>query len=73
MKNQKVSATVEKPVYDAIHDLAVKKGMAMSSVIRDLIKEALELNEDMALSKLAEEREETFDKSKALTHDQVWG
>ncbi|MFQ5646096.1 MAG: antitoxin, RHH family protein [bacterium] len=73
MKNLKISATVEKPVYDAIHDLAVNKGMAMSTVIRDMIKEALELNKDIVLSKFAEEREKSFDKSKTLAHDQVWG
>lgn len=42
MKNPKISATVEKSIYDAIHDLAVHKGMAMSTVVRDLIEQGLE-------------------------------
>ena len=41
-------------------------------MVRDLVREALELREDIALSKFAEEREETFDRSKALSHNKVW-
>lgn len=44
----------------------------MSSIIRDLVKEALELREDIVLSKFAEDREKTFNKSKVLSHQEVW-
>jgi len=38
----------------------------------DLVKEALETEEDVALSTFALEREPTSAKSKALAHDEVW-
>lgn len=41
--------------------------------VRDLVKAALELEEDLTLTKVAEEREQSFDRSAALTHEQVWG
>ncbi len=37
-----------------------------------LVKEALESQEDRALALFAEEREASFDRKKALTHEQVW-
>lgn len=39
---------------------------------RELIKEALEINEDILLADFAEEREKTFEKQKSLSHDEVW-
>jgi hypothetical protein len=41
-------------------------------VTRDLIKEALEINEDILLATFAEEREKTFEKQKSLSHEEVW-
>jgi hypothetical protein len=73
MKNPRMSLAVEKPIYNAIHDLADKEGVSMSTVVRDLLKEALEIREDVTLSKFAEDREKTLDISNTLTHEQVWG
>jgi hypothetical protein len=44
----------------------------MSMLMRDLVKEALELREDQALADFAEQREDSFDRSKALSHEEVW-
>jgi hypothetical protein len=41
--------------------------------MRDLVREALEIEEDVALSQLAARREKTFKRSRALTHREVWG
>jgi hypothetical protein len=35
--------------------------------------EALETGEDIALVEIAEEREKTFKKTRALSHREVWG
>jgi predicted DNA-binding protein len=64
---------LEKPVYNALHDLAENEGVSMSMLMRDLVKEALELREDRALAEFAAEREKDFDPSEALSHDEVWG
>ena len=71
-KNLKVNVSLEKSVYNAIKNLSGKEDISMSSIIRDLIKESLELREDVALSRFAETREKTFDKSKALSHQEIW-
>jgi hypothetical protein len=42
-------------------------------LMRDLVKEALELREDRELADFAEERDDAFDSSTALTHDDTWG
>ncbi|AJF07633.1 ribbon-helix-helix domain-containing protein [Geoalkalibacter subterraneus] len=72
-KNPRVNVVLEKPVYNALHDLAENEGVSMSMLMRDLVKEALELREDRALAEFAAEREKDFDPSEALSHDEVWG
>lgn len=71
-KNPRINVVLEKPLYNSVHDLAQKDGVSLSLKVRDLIKEALEIKEDVALSIFAEKREKTFSKSKALKHDEVW-
>ena len=44
----------------------------MSLKVRDLVKEAVELEEDIALSAFAEEREQTFKEAEALEHEEIW-
>lgn len=60
------------PLYRSVQNLAEKEGVSLSLKVRDLIKEALELEEDIALSGLAEKMEKTFSKAKALKHSEVW-
>ena len=72
-KNPRINVVLEKPLYNALHDLAEEQGLSLSMLMRDLVKEALELREDRALAEFAAEREEDFDRSKALTHEEVWG
>jgi len=71
-KNPRINVAVDKSVYSIIETLAKEKGISMSMVTRELIKEALEIHEDVALVSFAEERERTFDKYKSLSHDEVW-
>ena len=53
-------------------DLAANGGVSMSTLARDLIREALELREDVALAALADKRIKTFNKKSALSHEDVW-
>jgi predicted DNA-binding protein len=71
-KNPRLNIVIEEPIYKAIHDLSETNGISMSTVARDLIREALELREDAALAAFAEEREKSLKKSKMLSHRQVW-
>ncbi len=45
---------------------------SLSLKARDLVKEALELQEDIDLSNFAEKREGSFCKAKALKYSEVW-
>mgnify|MGYP001587768277 CR=1 FL=1 len=55
-KNPRLQVVLEKPLYDVIASLAGKQGVSMSTKARDLIKEALERLEDMALVSIVEAR-----------------
>lgn len=72
-KNPRINVVLEKPLYDSVRRLAASEEISLSLKIRDLVKAALEAQEDMALTELATEREKSFRRAKALTHKQVWG
>ena len=71
-KNPRVNVVLEKSLYRTIENIANRDGVSMSLKVRDLVKEALEIEEDIALSAFAESREKTFKKATALKHDKVW-
>jgi hypothetical protein len=72
-KNPRVNVVLEKPLYESVRRLAEKEDISLSLKIRDLVREALEAEEDAALAQFAEERERSFNRSRALSHKQVWG
>lgn len=72
-KNPRVNVVLERPLYESIRRLAKREDVSLSLKIRDLVRQALEAEEDAALAEFAEEREKTFRRSRALTHKQVWG
>jgi hypothetical protein len=71
--NPRVNVVLEEPMYDAVRRLAKRDRVSLSLKVRDLVKDALEMEEDRSLTALADERERTYDASKALSHQQVWG
>ena len=72
-KNPRVNVVLEKPLYDLVSSWARRDGISLSLKVRDVVKAAVEAEEDAALAQLAERRERTFNRRKALTHAQVWG
>ena len=71
-KNPRINVVLEKPLYDSIKRLAKKDGVSLSLKARDLVKEALEIQEAIDLSHFAEQRESTFRKTKAIKHSEAW-
>ncbi|MFP4325541.1 MAG: toxin-antitoxin system, antitoxin component [Desulfonatronovibrio sp.] len=71
-KNPRINVVLEKGLYSAVSDLAQQEGISKSMAVRDLVKEAMEIRGDMALTALAEEREQTFNPDTALSHEEVW-
>ena len=72
-KNPRINVVLEKPLYETVRRLAEKEDVSLSLKIRDLVRQALEAEEDAALAQFAEEREKSFKRSRAFTHKQVWG
>ncbi|OGP54290.1 MAG: hypothetical protein A2Y65_10955 [Deltaproteobacteria bacterium RBG_13_52_11] len=71
-KNPRINVVLEEPLYTAIKQLAKRDKVSLSLKVRDLVKEALEIEEDVALSAIAEERDKTLSNAAALKHDEVW-
>ena len=71
-QNPRINIVLDNFLYQNVRLLAKKDNVSLSAKVRDLLKEALEIQEDIALSGFAEEREESWNDSKALTHDDLW-
>ena len=71
-KNPRINVVLDDNLYKNIQFLAETEGVSLSAKVKDLIKEALEVQEDLYLAAFAEDREKTWDKSTALTHDEIW-
>lgn len=70
----KTLVVLEPPVRDAVEKIARQNHVSISGACRDLIKEALEIYEDVYFGAAAADREKDFDWSRrALTHSSVWG
>src|SRR5947199_8310862 len=72
-KNPRVNVVLEKPLYDSVRRLVAKEEISLSLKIRDLIKDALEAQEDIVLAEVAEEREKTFRRTGGRGHNRDWG
>lgn len=71
-KSPRINVVLEKPLYQTIERLASRDGISLSLKVRDLVREALEIEEDLALAGIAEARERALPKTKTLRHDEVW-
>ena len=71
-QNPRINVVLDNFLYQHVRLLAEKDDVSLSAKVRDLLKEALEVQEDIALSAFAEKRENSCNDSKALTHDDVW-
>lgn len=71
-KNPRINVAIDRSIYAIIETLAKNKGVSMSMITRDLIKEALEINEDAFLLDFAEQRARTLDTGETLSHEEIW-
>ncbi len=69
-KNPRVNVTFEEPTVGLLTELAHEENKSVSSLVRELTLDALELREDLALSRLADrlDREDT----RIHSHDEAW-
>ncbi|MDF1536868.1 MAG: antitoxin, RHH family protein [bacterium] len=71
-KNPRINIVVEGPLYKVLKELADKKGLSLSTLSRDLIREALEMREDIALNYVADKRDRTLKAAELIDHDDAW-
>lgn len=71
-QNPRINVVLDNFLYQNVRLLAEKDNVSLSAKVRDLLKGALEVQEDIALSAFAEKRENSWNVSKSLTHDDVW-
>lgn len=72
-KNPRLNVVVEAPLYQTIQRLARRNGLSMSLEARELLRQALELEEDATWAQRAHEREASAPRKRYLSHAQVWG
>lgn len=72
-RNPRVNVVLEKPLYEAVDHMAKEEGVSLSTAVRDLVKEAIEIREDIDLGRIAESREKSLKRSRALAHKDIWG
>ena len=71
-KNPRVVAVLDPPLYDRLKRAAKAEGVSMSSKARDLLREAMALEEEAHLAAEGEKRLASFRRRKALKHEDVW-
>jgi predicted DNA-binding ribbon-helix-helix protein len=71
-KNPRINVVLEKPTYEAIKKIARNEGVSISLIARDLLRDALEVHEDILMGQVATEREKGLKRRKALSHEEVW-
>lgn len=70
MKNPRLNITLEPEYIEMLTDISVKRSQSISAVAKMLILEALELQEDLYFSELAEKREQ--ENTKWVSHEDAW-
>ena len=71
-KNPRINVVLDKSLFQTVELMAKREGVSLSMKARDLLKDALEIHEDMLLTEYAEWREGSFNRSEALSHEDVW-
>ncbi len=66
----RISTVIERPLYETVEALAKRDHMSVSQKARDLLRRAIELDEDADLSVLAQERLRRS--GKFIPHDEFW-
>lgn len=71
-KHTRVNVTLNADTEKALHYLSKKSHQSLSKVAFDLIQEALELREDMYLSKIADAAYERNKNKPTISDEEVW-
>lgn len=68
---KRINITIDDETYEALERLSDKRKQSISGVGLSLIEQALEYQEDLYYSRIADER--LSKKEKRISHDKAWG
>ena len=71
-KNPRINVVLDQPLFNNVKFLAEKDGVSLSTKVRDLLKDAMEVQEDICLADIAEKRESTLDEKEIVSHEDTW-
>lgn len=71
-KNPRINIVLDEPMRKAVEKLASRDKVSLSLKARDLLRLALELEEDVTLARIGDERSKTLKAKKTLNHNEVW-
>jgi predicted DNA-binding protein len=71
-KNPRINVVLTPRLYADVQTLSEARGLSMSSVVEELIEDALEIQEDIALAAFADERKKSLKKSELVPHKKAW-
>ena len=71
-KNPIINVVLDPALFKSVRFLAQKDGVSLSTKVRDLLKEAMEIQEDLFLADIAEKRENSPAAKQALSHEDTW-
>jgi len=69
-KNPRVNVTFEPIISTLLSNLADQENKSLSSLVRELTLEALEMREDLFLSKVAKKLDK--ENAKTYSHEEAW-
>ncbi len=69
-KNPRLNVVLDVELYDMVEKLSKQEDKSMSVIAKELIEDALEKHEDLALSEMAMRRESKS--KKKVSHDKAW-
>jgi hypothetical protein len=72
-KNPRISAVVDHGLFTWLRAKAVREGISVSLVVRDLLMRVREDEEERYWAAAGEERLDTFSRDEAEGHEDVWG
>jgi hypothetical protein len=76
MKKERLTIVLNPELRKRIKIKAAERDVTVSEIVEGYLSNMLEkeeLEEDIALSKFAEEREKTYIMKESLTHEDTWG
>ena len=71
-KNPRISAVVDLGLWKWLRSKAGRKGISGSLVVRDILMRVRESEEEQHWAAAGEERLESFSRTEAIEHDDVW-